>query len=421
MTPIRTLFPAARANRALLACVGVCIAALMAGGLRADAAGNSGWQAIQIAAAPDGTSRVLFTGQTSQGEIVSIWKLDPTGNFAAASQIYGPYTDANGNPWVADSLTVDMEVASDGTTRLLWTASGQAGNSASVWKFDSKLNKIGSGPAYGPYAGWVPSQFLVAADGSMRLLWTEVGGSGGILASVWNIDSNGNASATGAAYGPYNDNRGYSWTPLQLAVAPDGTSRLLWVSDPPNGDTGEEVSFWTLNSAGNVTQYGNTFGPYNQWSVDGFDITPNDNKLHLLWYNDADPGGDVASAWTLDTFGKTSAPGPAYGPYSGWFAYDILAGNDGTAQIKWDQLDDKGNTTSISLWSLDLANREANYGPTYGPYTGYILYDYERSPITNAYRLLWLRNDNAISSWSLNPSGTATAKGPAYGPFALPQ
>lgn len=406
----------------LLACVGVCLAAFSVLSAPAAASANPTWLVTQIATAKDGTSRVLLTAQTDSGEVVSIWKLNAAGTHIATSQTFGPYTTTDGGQWVVDSIVPTMIVAADGTTRLLWTATSNGGTAASIWTFDSNMNKIGTGPAYGPYGDWLPAQFLVAPDGSERLLWTEVVGKNGeTVASVWNLNSSGYANSMGASYGPFSGTLG-PWTPLQMSVAPDGTARLLWINEAsPKSTKGDQISFWTLSSTGSVMHYGKTFGPFANWWVDGFYISANDSNIHLLWYNDSNQTGDQASAWTLNTLGENYSAGPTYGPYTGWYAYDIFANPNGTSVIKWNQnqLDSNNNvdTIAVSFWTLGQSNQKTGNSPTYGPYNGWTLYDYERNASSLNFSLLWERSDYAFSTWSLNSSGTATAMGATYGPY----
>lgn len=436
-------------------CLGALLCAVaLFGGLLAMAAGSapapsgSGtWQPAQVAIAPDGTSRVLWEASTTAGFFTSIWKMDSRGNVLAKSAVYGPYTDSNGT-W-EPALQNSMAVAPDGSMSLLWVNSNQFSVEVSVWKFDAGLNHTATGPVYGPYTDsqglWTPSQFVGAPDGTARLLWIynlrgavsgnapksgnvrgDIPASVGPRASIWSFDKSGAVASIGPAYGPYSQGD-TGWSPTQLAVAPDGTSRIMWTTSYPTA-----VSFWTLSSAGVETHAGPVYGPYTNWNPGNFDIDSADGTLRLLWLNDSQPDvyGDQVSAWSLTTQGVETTMGQTYGPYQNWFANAIYANPDATSAIEWSQQYNNGSGTQyapISFWTLNSVGQQVGATPVYGPYTGtqgnlgygWRAQAFAHNPANGAFRILWSTYESVglMSVWSLNPDGTSPIKGPAYGPY----
>lgn len=421
MTVNQPFFAAQRGRAALLWCIALCATLLIQGDVQANASASAPWIPIQIAAAPDGTTRVLWTADISGGEVVSLWKLDSAGNFLAASAAFGPYVDSNGQYWRVD--TSHLIVAPSGATSLLWTKrDAKTGVAVSIWTLDSNLARANTGPTYGPYTdssgAWAPYQFLEAGNGSTRLLWTK-GVSGPTIASVWTFDSTGTATSMGPAYGPFSDSNG-KWAVHQIAAAPDGTSRLLW--ENANETTSKtEISFWTLTATGVESNYGPVYGPFADWDPVNFEINPTDSTLRVLWSNEANTSvaGDAISAWSLTTTGTATAMGQAYGPYSGWYTEGIWANRDGTSRAIWQQYSDKdqGLQSQISVWTLNGVGQQIKTAPAYGPFASWSLADLDIDPVSGSFRLLWQRDDNAASTWSLDYTGTATAMGPAHGPF----
>jgi hypothetical protein len=243
----RSLHAARLLSRAALALTALtCLSGTAA---RADTGAND-WVAQQIAVGTDGASRVLWTNISpgTGGQLVGVWKFDASDTETAIGPVYGPYSDSNGT-WVAKKLAV----APDGTLRLLWTSDGANGQEVVVWTMDANGNLTTVGTVYGPFTDssgrWFVRDLKVAPDGTSRLLFTEYGTSGA-RAVVWKMDASGKQTSGGTAYGPYSTSAG-SWFPQQLAMASDGTTRLLWTiygtttSGTYSGDT---FGIWTLDA-----------------------------------------------------------------------------------------------------------------------------------------------------------------------------
>lgn len=412
--------------------------------MRACATGHDAvaWQVSQLAAAPDATSRVLWV---AANDVVSIWKLDSAGNVSVKSAVYGPYTGGTGE-WQPFGIVV----GSDGSTSLLWTNSGANGVQLSIWRFDSNLNHVATGPVYGPYANgnaqWSPDQFVAGPNGTTRLLWSYgVGQAGaahaeprlsgvktdsspppappldaGAEVSIWAFDQNGKATSVGPTYGPYSDSTG-EWQVTQFQSAPNGTSRLMWIHrDTSTAVWQTEVSFWTLNSSGAESHAGTVYGPYADWSPVNFDINPSDSTLRLLWSkgSGAPVYSQVMSAWSLGTQGTAVSMGPSYGPYSGWSPTQIYANSNGTSAIAWTDTSSGTYYSPLSFWTLTSAGAQTGSSPSYGPYNGWNPREIVRNPATGDFRILWLESGSEImSQWSLNPAGGAPTMGPSYGPY----
>ncbi len=421
---------------------------LLAGGAPASAqSGGGGWEVLNQAIAPDGSSRMLWInpGTTDNngnysGDLVSVWTMNSAGTATAQGPVYGPYPG-----WEAQNL----RVAPDGTTRLQWVIPGttdnngnDSGDTVSIWTLDAAGNEQAEGDAYGPYAGWTNQDFEVAPDNTVRLLWNNQGSTDssgnytGDIVSVWTVNASGIATAQGQTYGPY-----VGWNVSgYLDVAADSTTRLLWINqgttDSNNSYTGDEASVWTLNAAGTATAQGPTYGPFTGWYANDFQIAP-DNTTRLFWGNadttdsSGNPIIDEVSFWTLDASGDEIAEGPGYGPYPGWVADYFEIAGDNTVRLLWTNpgsTDSSGNYTGdiVSLWSFNASGQALAKGTAYGPYVGWGVSDFEIAP-DSTMRLLWTNPGTTDSSgdytgdqaslWSLNKSGTATATGPAYGPY----
>lgn len=431
---------------ALLYALAVCGGMLALSGVRTNAsAGSQAWVPDQIAAAPGGGSYVLWTSN----DVASIWKMDSSGHVIATGAAYGPYSNLTGT-WEPRSIVV----SGDGSVSLLWVHDRSNGgligvgatnlrgmlfgasiiDEASIWKFDSHLNHMATGPAYGPYVDsngtWSPDQFSAGPNGTTRLLWINgpvsqpgaanrpasnaLAGSkpmtsaGGYEVGIWTFDANGVATSTGKAYGPYADGDD-GWYPQSFAVAADGSSRLMWTNLLRT-----KVSFWTLNSAGIETNFGPTYGPFSGWAATKFDVNPTDGTLRLLWQQN----GAAISVWAISSQGVETNMGPVYGPYQNWDATAINANSDGTSTVEWDNIA-AATTTENSFWTLNSLGRKTGPTPVYGPISGWNLRGYSRDPATGAFRLLWIGGVNAdiMSTWSLSPDGTSPIMGPSYGPY----
>lgn len=427
---------------ALLCGAALAIGLLAGVGIRARADSPS-WEVSQFAAAPDGSSRVLWESAGSINNMVSIWKLDAAGKVAAMSAVYGPYI-ADGRAWYPMSIVI----ASDGSTSVLWTRNGANGVQLSIWRFDSSLKHVATGPVYGPFSDangdWSPYQFAAGPNGTTRLLWTDgyvkalppspaefalsginllssrvtaLSLNAGAEVSVWAFDQNGNATSKGPAYGPYSDTNG-NWVPVQYVTAPNGTGRLMWMES--GNEDQAEVSFWALSANGIVSHYGHVYGPYAGWNPLSFDINSSDNTLRLLWdkYSGPPVYGDIISTWLLDANGTALTMGPPNGPYDVGMPNQIYANADGTSEIVGPYLTPHANGP-LSFWTMSSAGVQTGATSTYGQYSNWYPRYISRNPATGDFRVLWLSLDSEIiSQWSLSPTGRTPAIGPIYGPYS---
>ena len=277
----------------------------------------SGWTAKAIAQGPNGNGRILWTNTNGQ---VALWSLADA-NPSATCALYGPYQG-----WTATALTVGP----DNAAHLLWT---NTDGYVALWN-TTDPNPVATCLIYGPYTGWSGVAIGIGPDNQERLLWDNVSGE----AAVWNL-SDPTPVATCLLAGPYS-----GWTAKRLSVGPDNAVHLLW--DNASG----QVSLWNLSDPNPVATC-TLAGPYAGWTALDLSVGT-DGKGHLLWDNSGqqssphvlkssilgsysilgargllprDQGTGQVALWNL------SDPNPVAtctlaGPYSGWTAVSIAAG-----------------------------------------------------------------------------------------------
>ncbi len=334
--------------------------------------------------------------------------------------------------------------------RALWIKPGitdvngnYSGDMASVWTVDANGHVTAQGPTYGPYPEWRAEEIDVASDGTARLKWqidgsysSDTGTSSGDTVSLWTLDATGKVTVKGPTYGPYP-----GWTDDGFQVAPDNTTRLFWnhagTTDINGNYSGDQLSLWTLNSAGAATAQGPTYGPYPGWRSDYSYQINADSTTRVIWIHSgsyASGSGDTVSVWSFNAAGKATAQGPSYGPYPGWTTGFGESAPDNTTRLLWvkrGMTDSNNNYTGdqISLWTLNPSGAATAQGPTYGPYPGW-RGDYFQVASDNTVRLLWNNtgtysngdgtgtySGDQVSLWSFNSVGKATATGPTYGRY----
>jgi hypothetical protein len=354
------------------------------------------WRDEGFDVAPDNTTRLFWNKQgtttngTYGGDTVTVYTLDRTGTKVGTAPVYGPYSG-----W----RTYNYQIANDSTGRLFWTYEGTtmtnsdftttySGDTVTIWALDAGGRATAIGPAYGPFSGWRGFDFQIASDNTTRLLWTYEGSTdaknnySGNTVSLWAFNAAGKETVMGPSYGPYP-----GWRGEYFEIASDNTTRLFWDNSGTysNGNgtgaySGDQVSLWTLNTACQATANGPAYGPFPGWHTNEFSLAP-DNTARLLW---STPGttdtsgnysGDTVSLWSLDTSGRETAIGQAYGPYPGWrvsFAYpvtnsvtDLLWLHDTPGSASYGYSSDQDEVT---LWTLNTANAQTATGPVYGPY-----------------------------------------------------
>jgi hypothetical protein len=243
------------------------------------------------------------------------------------------------------------------------------------------LTAFGLGGGVTPAAAqtdWQAQSAAVAPDGTSRILWTADTPTG-TVAGVWKMDATGNKVGSGPVYGPYTDINGQPWEPTELVIAHDGTSRLSWVS---HGSAGQQSVIWTLDANGNATSTGTVYGPYSdsngKWVPQQIAVAA-DGTVRQVWVNSGTVGVE-AGIWTLNSAGKQTSVGPTYGPY-----YDSSGSN-------WEplELEIAPDNTQRLLWiTVGTGNRgSAGYG------------------------------GDSVILWKLDTNGTRTGNGPAYGPYS---
>jgi hypothetical protein len=413
-------------------CLALALTAFGLAGAVTPASAQTYWQAQDMGVASDGTSRVLWTADTTTGEVAGIWKMDANGNKVASGPVYGPYQDGSGNEWQPDELIV----MPDGTSHLRWEAHSSAGIEEVIWTFDSNGNETSTGTVYGPLgdAGgeWVPLETLPASDGSLRQLWVYNATNGGAMSIIWTLNSSGARTGYGPVYGPFY-NGSAVWHPGEMLIAPDNSLRMLWESYGSgqrgvSGYGGDTMLFWSLDTSGNRTGTGSVYGPYSGWVAANFSINPSDSTMRVLWKqlgtydsNGENYTGDVMGLWSFSSSGNETATGTTYGPYAGWTADAVISLPGGTSRVEWEN--SYTNSTSgasedlVGLWTFSSSDINTSKGPAYGPYDGWTLTSTSVDTSDYSFRLLWTRDDGAAGLWSANSSGVQTSVGPTYGPY----
>jgi hypothetical protein len=244
-----------------------------------------GWEALRLAVAPDGTSRVLWRHAAGH---VSLWRLDRASNLVG-SLVFGPYAG-----WTVEDVAVDAQ----GGVHLSWRHSSGA---LGLW-FMAPSGSIESALVFGPYPNW---QAVALAAGPVRhTLWRHSSNATGLWTEYY-------------SYGTPQvdvDGPGPAWTPVDVAPY---LYHLAWVLS--TSSSGAAKLWWAPNTIG-------FFGPFPGWqavAVAGSNVVTADHGARVLWRtNDGrasiwhtDPGGQLLKAY-------------GYGPYPGWTIIDIAAGPD---------------------------------------------------------------------------------------------
>jgi photosystem II stability/assembly factor-like uncharacterized protein len=231
------------------------------------------------------------------------------------------------------------------------------------------------GPAYGPFAGWVPAAASRGADDIVRILWNNDDGS----AAVWRTRS----LAVEAAF-LYPGAPG--WTARDIAAGADGSTRLLWTA------ADGRVSLWSLGEFGARDSHFE-YGPYTGWSAaaitEGFD-----GRTRILWNKGDGTSGlsFVNPGGSLDTF--------RYSPIPGWISVDLATGEDNQTRI----LRANGDG-SITVWRISPVGVSITFGKIYPAPAGFHA---ARVSIgsDDLTRVLWRNSDGLALVWLLDADGT---------------
>ena len=353
-----------------------------------------------------------------------------------------------GRPAQAGPWTVRETIPSfnSGNSHVLWVKSGitdtagnYSGDTVSIWTVDVNGHEMAISPTYGPYAGWHAYTLTPTFDGTLRMAWTQVIGTGATslssIVSLWTLDGTGNRMAISPTYGPYT-----GWQFSEEFANPDGTANLYWVkskfSDTGVAFDGSQLSIWTVDSVGSRLSVSPTYGPYSGWYFrEAIPSFSKDGTVFLSWVaggtydTNGTFSGDKLSLWKTDSRGNRTSISPIYGPYPGWNFDQLYPAYDGTARLLWKQpgVGSSGAGTQdgdiVSVWSVDQFGTRTAISPTYGPYPGWIIDSIAAAPSSTS-RLLWITpgtgstqggsSGDQASIWSLNPVGVRTSISPTY-------
>ena len=322
-------------------------------------------------AAGAATSHTHLLWNNTDGRVM-LWNVAPGGSFTLSG--FGPYTDDYvssdpNNKWHATALAA----APDGTSRIVWN---NVDRRVMLWSLDAQGSVL-SVTGYGPYTDtyvssspgnlWSAVGVSVGPDGVTHLLWSNTDRR----MMFWDVDAQGDLLGL-SGYGPYTDDYvspdpGNVWSATALATGPDNVSRVVW------NNTDNRVMLWALGGPGGSNVLGVAgYGPYtdgsvggdpsaNKWSAVGVSAGP-DNVTHLLW------GNTDRRAMFWDVAPDFSFTLAGYGPYTDdapgnlWSATAVATGPDGLSHILWANTDNRA-----MLWGVSNAFDFTVAG--YGPYT----------------------------------------------------
>ena len=385
--------------------LGLGLMAGLAAARPALAQASPGWHVAQSVTNPSGTTFVLWTkagatdaGGNYAGDLASVWTVDGTGHETAIGPTYGPYPS-----WRASQISANA----DGTVMVQWNHVLSGGVQASIWHMDGAGRQLSIGPTYGPYTGWTPGGLQPRANGTSSLYWSNFS-SGGQQLSIWTVDSSGRQLSISQTYGSYP-----GWITAGSSPSPkDGSVFVSWVksgtTDANGNYSGDQLSIWKTDAAGNRLTISPTYGPYPGWRFGGLSPAP-DGSARLLWslYGATDVhgtySGDTVSLWDVDSNGTQLAIGPTYGPYTGWSAVGLAVAADNSVRLEWTHQSDKAydGTYSSKTTGSDGYTRDETDTVSNGTVTGHQTFT------------------NGSQSGSLDWTGTITPAGNPYAGASL--
>ena len=172
---------------------------------------------------------------------------------------------------------------------------------------------------------------------------------------------------------------------------------MLWNNSDGNG----AVDLWTSSGLTADLTVHYTYGPYPGWSAKAL-AAGNDSIPRILWTNT----DGSAALWRVDSSGGFTQM--TYGPYPGWTAQGLAVGADNVPRLLWTKTD-----RTMALWRVaaDGSFTQSQYGP-YPGYTASLI----AVGANNIPRILWNKTDGSISVWN-GLDGTAGYSHTEYGPY----
>ena len=209
---------------------------------------------------------------------------------------------------------------------------------------------------------------------------------------VLSVDANGLTTANHVGMALFSAAFGGQTVSLTASVTDPNAATNYWALwNRPGG----EFSLWSVALGGGITPY--DFDADAGMTSQAIAATP-DGHIHVLLtaadgttrFRDADPT-------TLGRDHNVSSIAD-YGPFPGWTANTLAAGNDGMTHVLWTRTDNM-----ISLWNL-LPNGSYTHAE-YGPFAGWTARFLSVAP-DNTVRVLWTNTSGEISFWVMDSTGS---------------
>jgi photosystem II stability/assembly factor-like uncharacterized protein len=237
------------------------------------------------------------------------------------------------------------------------------------------------GPAYGPYAGWMPRGAASDGEGGTRVLWTNDDGA----ASLWLTRLEG--AEVAFSYPPTS-----GWEATDVGAGPEGSTRLLWTADDG------AISLWAVDRSGVRTSVFE-YGPYAGWSAAAIAGGP-DGRTRILW-NNTDGRAGVSFAGSGGSLETTR-----YASENGWSFVDLDVAGDNHTRLLRSHEDGR-----IAVWRIDESGTPASLGTIYAAPAGF------RAARLSAgsdvlTRVLWRNSDGLALVWLMTPDGEYQASFP---------
>jgi hypothetical protein len=246
----------------------------------------SGWSVQGVANGPNGATYVLWDGPNGSA---SLWLEDAQGNYVSSGTWSVP-------GWTASGVTV----GSDGLAKILWDsiANGQFFTvNVDIWSVDHSYN-VTPGPVTQISGGVVG--IAAGSDGLIRVLASTPHNTAAVILVFNNAGVLEDSKSVGG---------NFQWYPTGIAEGPNGQTDILWSFFPFSGNSYQQAAaIWQLNSSYTVTA-AYTYPGGLGFAASGIAVA-SDGTIRLLW-NNAD---GTAAVWLLSAGGIFEG-GAAYGPY----------------------------------------------------------------------------------------------------------